>query len=124
MVRDFPPALIPNAAFTALSWWDYDPDLTLTTTIGDNYVREWLSAQAQIDLKAATDAGAAGVIFAHALPHEQVKGHYAPYDGIRWGVPAVWVGLDEGEALKRAAAPVSRKASALTPGRARTPRGC
>ena len=61
VVRDFPPASVPNAAFTALSWWSFDPDLTLTKTIGDNYVREWLSAQAQVgNLEAAREAGAAG----------------------------------------------------------------
>lgn len=104
VVRDFPPASVPNAAFTALEWWSYDPELTLTKTIADNYTREWLSGQAQADLQAAKDAGAAGLVFIHELPYEQVKGHYAPYNGIRWGVPALWLGVDEGEALKRAAA--------------------
>ena len=40
VVRDFPPASVPNAAFTALQWWSFDPDLTLTPTVGGNYVRE------------------------------------------------------------------------------------
>jgi hypothetical protein len=103
VVRDFVPAKIPNAVFTALEWWTYDPDLVLTRTIGDNYERDWLSGQRQVDLRAAEDAGAAGLVFVHDFPHEQVKGHYAPYDGIRWGVPALYVGADEGAELKSAA---------------------
>jgi hypothetical protein len=104
VVRDFVPASIPNAAFTALQWWTYDPDATLTKTIAESYERDWLSGQRQVDLLAAEEAGAAGLVFVHGFPHEQVKGHYAPYDGIRWGVPAVYVGADEGAVLKQAAA--------------------
>ena len=103
VVRDFVPASIPNAVFTALEWWSYDPDLVLTKTIGDNYERDWLSGQRQVDLRAAKDAGATGLVFVHDLPYDQVKGHYAPYDGIRWGIPALYVGADEGAQLKRAA---------------------
>lgn len=104
VVRDFEAASIPNAVFTALSWWSYDPDLVLAKTIAASYERDWLSAQRQVDLRAAKEAGAAGLVFVHGFPHSQVKGHYAPYDGIRWGVPALYVGADEGAELKRAAA--------------------
>jgi hypothetical protein len=104
VVRDFVAASVPNAAFTALQWWTYDPDATLTKTIAESYERDWLSGQRQVDLRVAKDAGAAGLVFAHGFPHEQVKGHYAPYDGVRWGVPAVYVGADEGARLKQAAA--------------------
>lgn len=104
VVRDFVPASVPNAVFTALSWWSYDPDLVLTKTIAGNYERDWLSGQRQVDLRAAEDAGAAGLVFVHGFPHKQVAGHYAPYDGIRWGVPAVYVGADEGAQLRSAAA--------------------
>jgi hypothetical protein len=104
VVRDFLPASVPNAVFTALSWWSYDPDLVLTQTIAGSYERDWLSGQRQVDLRAAEDAGAAGLVFVHGFPHEQVAGHYAPYDGIRWGVPAVYVGADEGAQLQNAAA--------------------
>jgi len=104
VVRDFVPASVPNAAFTALQWWTYDPDTTLTQTIAGNYERDWLSGQREVDLEAAEAAGAAGVVFVHGFPHEQVAGHYAPYPGIRWEVPAVYVGADEGAQLKEAAA--------------------
>ena len=103
VVRDFVPASVPNAAFTALQWWTYDPDATLTKTIAESYERDWLSGQRQVDLLAAEEVGAAGLVFVHGFPHEQVKGHYAPYDGVRWGVPAVYVGADEGAVLKHAA---------------------
>lgn len=104
VVRDFLPGSIPNAVFSALQWWEWDPDLTLTKTIGDNYVREYLSSQLETDLPAAAAAGAAGLVFVHQLPGPQVKGIYAPYDGIYWSVPAVYVGVDEGQRLKQAAA--------------------
>jgi hypothetical protein len=71
VVRDFLPASIPNAVFTALQWWEWDPDLTLTKTIGDNYVREYLSGQRETDLSAAAGAGAAGLVFVHQLPGAQ-----------------------------------------------------
>jgi hypothetical protein len=37
----------------------------------------------------------------HELPRDQIKGHYRPYDGIHWKVPALHLGVDEGEQLKR-----------------------
>jgi hypothetical protein len=103
VVRDFVPVSIPNAAFAALQWWTWDPNLTLTKTFGDNYVREYLSTQRELDLSSAAGAGAAGLVFVHQLPSDQVRGIYAPYDGIYWGVPAVYVGVDEGQRLKQAA---------------------
>lgn len=103
IVRDFPPVSIPAAAFAALEWWEHDPDLTLTKQVLSNYTREWLSGQAQVDLKAAEKAGAAGLVFVHELPTSQVAGFYSPYGGERWRIPAVRVGADEGHALKAAA---------------------
>jgi hypothetical protein len=114
VVRDFVPVSVPNAAFTALEWWSYDPDLTLTKTIADNYERDWLSGQREVDLEAAAAGGAAGLVFVHGFPHEQVAGHYAPYPGIRWEVPAVYVGADEGEQLKQAASAGSSASLKLT----------
>jgi hypothetical protein len=36
------------------------------------------------DLQAAADAGARGLLFLTDLPREQVRGQYAPYEGVRW----------------------------------------
>ena len=55
------------------------------------------------DLQEAAAGGAAGVVFAHTLPYRQVRGNYQPYNGVFWKVPAVFVGVDEGEQLKKAA---------------------
>jgi hypothetical protein len=104
VVRDFPPPSVPYAVFEALSWWSWDPNLKLTQEIGNNYTREYLSTQRETDLTAAAAGGAAGLVFVHELPTEQVRGIYAPYDGIYWGVPAVYVGVDEGQQLEHAAA--------------------
>lgn len=101
VVRDAATTSVPKAAFAALEWWSYDPDLTLTKSIGENYERDYLAYLERIaDLEAAADAGAAGIVLAHSFPREQVRDHYAPYEGIHWRVPAVQVGVDEGTRLK------------------------
>ena len=99
VVRDAATTSVPKAAFAALEWWSYDPDLTLTKSIGENYERDYLAYLERIaDLEAAAQAGAAGIVLAHTFPRDQVRDHYAPYEGVHWGVPAVQVGVDEGEA--------------------------
>jgi hypothetical protein len=103
VVRDVVPGKVPNAVFVALSWFTWDPDASMGVT-GD-YERDYLSYMERVeDLRAAAEGGAAGVVFAHGFPREQVRGQYAPYEGERWKVPAVYVGVDEGERLKRLAA--------------------
>jgi hypothetical protein len=105
VVRDAVPGTVPNAAFAALEWFSWDPDLQLTTTLAGNYERDYLGYQQRIDdLKAAAEAGAAGLVFVHGFPRSQVRGQYAPYEGIRWKVPAIQVGADEGAQLKELAA--------------------
>lgn len=103
VLRDAGTGSVPNAVFTALEWWLYDPDLTLTVTVGDNYEREWLFAldRRKEDMRVAAAAGAAGLVFIQGFPLEQVRGHYTPYTGDRWPLPAVYVGVDEGEQLKQ-----------------------
>lgn len=105
VLRDAGTGTVPSAAFTALEWWLYDPDFTLTATIGDIYEREWISAVDRRiqDMQAAGEAGAAGMVFIQGFPLEQVRGHYTPYTGDRWPLPAVYVGVDEGEVLKQLA---------------------
>jgi hypothetical protein len=73
VVRETPPSSVPNAAFVALSWTEWDPDLTLTKSVAGNYQRDYLSyTQRMIDLSDAATAGAAGLVFVHSLPYAQV----------------------------------------------------
>jgi hypothetical protein len=39
----------------------------------------------------------------YGFPSAQAKGQYAPYEGVRWDVPAIYVGADEGKRLVDAA---------------------
>ena len=103
VLRDIVPGSVPNAVFTALEWWTYDPEQVLTQTIAGSYERDWLSSNVP-DIEAAAAAGAAGVIFLHGLPRTQVQDQYRPYEGLQWPVPALYVGADEAEQLKALAA--------------------
>jgi len=103
LVRDTGSVKVPNAALAALQWWTYDPEQKLTADVGGDLELEDASATRVADMQAAAKAGALGVVFVHGLPHEQVRGQYAPYEGIRWPVPALFVGADEGQQLKELA---------------------
>ena len=104
LVRDATPGSVPNAAFTALQWFTWDPEQTLTPTVAGNYERDYLAYEQRIhDLEEAAHAGAAGLVFVHGFPREQIRGQYAPYEGKKWDVPAVYVGVDEGERIKELA---------------------
>jgi hypothetical protein len=56
------------------------------------------------DLLAAGRAGAAGVVIAFDLPRDQIAGYFEPHKGTHYGVPAVFVGVDEREQLRPLAA--------------------
>lgn len=99
VVRDQVVASVPNAALVALSWFLYDPKLTISLDPLGNYVRENDGVRAD-DLQAAGAAGAAGVIFLNPLPTAQIKGQYAPYEGIQWPVPSVLLGGEESARVK------------------------
>ncbi|MGH8531047.1 MAG: hypothetical protein ACRETN_14585 [Nevskiales bacterium] len=104
ILREAATGTVPRAAFAALEWWSYDPELTLITGIAEDYERDFLAYEQRItDLREAGSGDAAGLILMHGFPHEQVKGHYAPYEGELWPVPALYVGVDEGERLKQVA---------------------
>ena len=105
VVRDAVPGSIPNAAFTALMWWAWDPGATFVPDETGNYERDFVSYMERVDdLHAAGDGRAAGVVFVHGFPRKLVDHQYAPYEGEHWRVPAVQVGVDEGERLKALAA--------------------
>jgi hypothetical protein len=103
VVRDAVPGSLPRPAFLALSWFVWDPDTSLTQQTLANYERDWVSFTRNQELEAAADAGAAGLIFVHGFPRSQVRDQYAPYNGVFWRLPGLYVGVDEGERLKQLA---------------------
>ena len=105
VVRDATPGSIPFAAFKAVEWFEWDPDGTLAQDAAANYERDFIAYTQRItDLQDAAKAGAAGMVFVHGFPRAQVRHQYAPYEGQRWEIPALYVGADEGEQLKKLAA--------------------
>jgi hypothetical protein len=54
------------------------------------------------DLDAAAAAQAKGLVYLSDLPSKQIKGLYVPYQGIVWGVPAVYLGADESAQVRAA----------------------
>jgi hypothetical protein len=103
VVRPAAPGLIQYAVFGAVAYYVHDPGLTFDYTA--NYERDWIgAAQRIIDLEQAQAGGAAGLVFVHGLPRDQVKGQYGPYPGVHWDIPAVYLGADEGAALEDAIA--------------------
>jgi hypothetical protein len=104
ILRDAPLVPLPRAGFVALAWSLYDPDGELAQEPLDTMERDVMGVPFLIDdLKKAKKRGAKGIIFMHDFPHEQMIGHYAPYEGVRWEVPGLFVGVDEGERLKQVA---------------------
>jgi hypothetical protein len=100
VLRDALPGTSPQAIFFAVAYYVHDPDGSFD--YAGNYERDFSGyAQRVTDLQEAAKADAAGVVFAHTIPYEQVRGNYQPYDGRFWGVPAVFVGVDEGERLRK-----------------------
>jgi hypothetical protein len=125
VVRELAPGSVPYSVFApgALGVGGYDPTGLLTS--GTPYTRDFL-APVQPELTAASDAGAAGILFLRTLPRKQQKDFYAPYEGLVWKVPGAYLGADEA-AKVRAALADGKSASAtltvdakLTPVRTRT----
>jgi hypothetical protein len=105
VVRDATPGSVPFAAFKAVEWFEWDPDGTLAQDAASSYERDFIGYNQRVtDLQDAAKAGAAALVFVHDFPRRQVRDQYAPYEGTRWGVPAVYVGADEGQRLKHLAA--------------------
>ncbi|MGP0048513.1 MAG: hypothetical protein ACLPZR_06630 [Solirubrobacteraceae bacterium] len=78
-----------------IAWQAYDPGRTFTphaTFFGD-----WLDYNARVaDLQQAAAAGAAGILFLKDQPLFQLTSYYEPYEGIGWGVPGAFLGVDQG----------------------------
>lgn len=97
VLRDVVPIVIPMPLFLFVSYYVHDPDASFDY-LGD-YARDWVDAT---ELEEAAEGGAAGIVFAHEFPRDQVEGHYQPYAGRFFELPAAYVGVDEGERLKDA----------------------
>jgi hypothetical protein len=100
VVRDLAGGELQNSLFQYVAWSIFDPRNTLDPN--GIYKRDWLNGQPVEDMEAAGKVGAAGVLFVHEFPRSEIRGHYRPYEGIHWKVPALHLGVDEGEQLKRA----------------------
>jgi hypothetical protein len=104
VLRHAPAGSVPNAAFLlpVVSWSTYDPHNTIDPS--GNFYGDFINYNARVaDLRDAGTAGAAGVVFYKDLPDSQIKGHYEPYEGSRWPVPATFMGADEGKQVVEAA---------------------
>ncbi len=101
VVREVAPGSVPLVVFQYLGPFQYDPGHTLD--LSGAYRRDFLSYDSHVsDLEDAASAGAAGLVYFHELPRAQVKGHLAPYEGTVWGVPGIYLGVDEGIRLRDA----------------------
>jgi hypothetical protein len=99
VLRDWDPGAIPYPVFLAVAYYVHDTELTFDWSA--EYERGWVGAQQLLDdLAAAEDGDAAGLLFVHEFPREQVEGDYVPYHGDYWQVPAIYLGSDEGARLR------------------------
>ncbi|HEU0023034.1 MAG TPA: hypothetical protein VFQ12_00285 [Thermoleophilaceae bacterium] len=117
VVRDPLPGRVALAVFgpDLLGVFNWDPGRTIDP--GGRYERDFL-ANPQPELEAAGAAGAVGIIFMRDLPRSQQRGHYAPYEGLQWEVPGLYLGADESSRLRDAIA-ADRSATATITIRAR-----
>lgn len=120
VVRDLPWATVPNLLFypPLLGYHMHDPAHTINMLGSDS---SEAPAGADADLKAAAAAGAAGVLEVSRLPHAQIEGMYAPYEGLPYEVPGAYLGVDQGERIKQALAAGQPVQAALTVDAAWTP---
>lgn len=113
VVRDLPTLSVPNALFfpPLLGWAVHDPGLTIPL-LGSESLEA--PAQSNADIAAAGAAGAVGVLMVSQLPHAQVEGMYAPYEGLPQALPAAYLGVDQGQQLKDALAARTLTSATLT----------
>ncbi len=102
VVRDVPAKRIPFVALALLAH-HLTPDL-LPQVFG-TYDRPFLSTDGPLaqDMVAAGQAGAAGYVSVFNVPREQIRGYFDPHWGTHFRLPAAFVGVDEGVALKKLA---------------------
>lgn len=103
VVRDVPTKSIPFVALALLAY-HLTPDL-LSQAFA-NYDRPFMSTDGPLaeDMLAAGQAGAAGYVSVFNVPREHIRGYFDPHWGTHFKLPAGFVGVDEGAALKKLAA--------------------
>ena len=103
VVRDAVAGTIPNRLIELTAWYAYDPKATFDPD--GIYERDWLTYEQRVEeIEQAGSAGAAALLYVHDLAREAIRGHYSPYEGVHWKLPALHLGSAEGERLKRAIA--------------------
>src|SRR5439155_2760258 len=105
VLRPAPAGSVPNYDFflPVVSWLVYDPNNTIDPT--QNFFGDFINYNARVaDLRDAAAAGAKGILFVKELPRAQLIDHYEPDEGTRWGVPGVYLGVDEGKQITDALA--------------------
>ena len=100
VLRHAPAGSVPNYDFLlpVVSWSTYDPNNTIDPS--KNFYGDFINYNLRVaDLRDAAAAGAKGVLFYKDLPTRQLRGHFEPYEGERWRVPAAFLGADEGKRI-------------------------
>jgi hypothetical protein len=102
VVRDVGSSPLPYAAFLALAY-HISPDLI--GRMAGSYDRPYLFTDGPMaqEIVDAGQAGAVGMVLVFNLPTEQISGYFDPHRGTHFVLPAVFVGVDEGEQLKKLA---------------------
>lgn len=102
IVREVPKATLPFIGLALLAY-HITPDLypQLLTA----FDRPFLGTDGPLaeELILAGQVGAAGYISVFNVPRDQIRGYFDPHWGTHFKLPAVYVGVDEGEALKKLA---------------------
>jgi hypothetical protein len=98
VLREVAPAAIPYALFHAIGH-HMTADLPLTGDYDRAYLRPF-----DPTLVEAGTAGAVGVVFLWDAPTDQIWAYWGPHTGTRYHVPAVHVGNDRADELRRLAA--------------------
>lgn len=102
IVRDVPKASLP---FIGLALLAYHVSLDLYAELLKPFERPFLGTDGPLaeELIRAGQAGAVGYISVFDVPRDQIRGYYDPHWGTHLKLPAVYVGVDEGAALKKLA---------------------
>jgi hypothetical protein len=105
VVRPAPAGVLPHAVLLLpiISWGFYDPGNTIDPL--DTFAGDFITYNNRVvDLRAATAAGAAGLLFVKELPRGQLVDHYEPYEGTQWSVAGALLGADEAKQITDALA--------------------
>src|SRR4051812_25765737 len=100
VLRHAPAGSVPYYDFflPVVSWSTYDPNSTIDPT--KSFYGDFINYNLRVvDLRNAAKAGARALLYYKHLPTRQLRGHIEPYEGERWGVPAAFLGADQGKRI-------------------------